>query len=374
MYITKFDKKNGNKGRVWRSVMVYLITVPILIAVLGIMLEPNTRKENRKIFMILSSIILVLIMGLRTQYTGSKDTQIYFRLCESVSQNVDIRQFLGKLDLGEGNILFSEVGFYVYVWLIGRVFPHAQWLLIITSLIIVICVAKFIWNNSKDFCISWLVFVCLGSMTFAMNGMRQSIAMGICLLADEYAKRRKIIPFLILVLLAMLFHKSALFFVIVYGFRGMKFGVKSMLILGGASLSFIVFANQLSALYDNIMGEDYYGAESFEGGSVTFLIYLIAIVMALLTYKSLKDNLTFAMFAMSIVGATIYFGRYTSNQMYERMSYYFFFYLILLFPSVMSSLKTRDKQLLSVLFTILAIALFSYRISKGAFSNYELFW
>lgn len=355
--------------------MGFLLAIPIWVIVLDFLLKPNIKKANQKVFMVLCSIALILIMGLRSQYTGSNDTRIYFRLFDTAKSCTGIHQYLNQMNLSDRLPLFSEAGFFLYTWVSAQILPNAQLFLLLTSTIVVIFTAKFIWRNSEDFYISWLVFICLGSMTFAMNGMRQAIAMAICLFSYEYAKRKKFISFLLVVLVAILFHKSALFFIIVYFVRNMKFNIKSLLILTTGIMLFFVFANRLAFLYDSMTGEDYFSAESFEsGGVITMLIYIIAIILAFLANKRLYDTNIFATLVIVILGLVIYLSRFVSTQIYERMSYYFFSYLMILFPATFKAFNPRDRILIKVFFVVFAFVLFAYRISKGAFAGYRLFW
>lgn len=356
--------------------MGFLLAIPIWVVVLDALLKPNVqRKANQKAFMLLCSIALILIMGLRSQYTGSNDTRIYFHVFDMAKGCNAIHPYLKQMNVLDGGLLFSEVGFYLYTWISAQILPNAQWFLVISSTIIVAFTSYFIWHNSEDYSISWLVFICLGSMIFAMNGMRQAIAMAICLFSYEYAKRKKFISFLLVVLVAILFHKSALFFIIVYFVRNMKFNIKSLLILTTGIMLFFVFANRLAFLYDSMTGEDYFSAESFEsGGVITILIYIIAIILAFLANKRLYDTNIFAALAIVILGLVIYLSRFVSTQIYERMSYYFFSYLMILFPATFKAFNPRDRILIKVFFVVFAFVLFTYRISKGAFAGYRLFW
>ena len=356
--------------------MGLLLAIPVWVIVLDFLLKPNAKKNaNARLFMALCSVVLILILGLRSQYTGTADTRIYVRVFSIAKNSAGIHRFLEQMSVLEGFPIFSEVGFYLYTWLSAQMLPDAQLFLMLSSAIIVISNASFIWHNSEDYSVSWLVFVCLGSMTFAMNGMRQAIAMSICLLSYEYAKQKKLISFLLVVLIAILFHKSALFFIIVYFVRNMKFNFKSLLVLAVGIMLFFVYANRLAFLYDSMTGEDYFSTESFEsGGVITILVYLIAIALAFLSYKRLHEVNVFASLAIVILGLAIYLGRFISTQIYERMSYYFFSYLMILFPTVFKAFKPRDRHLVTLCFVVCAFVLYAYRISKGVFADYKLFW
>ena len=47
---------------------------------------------------------------------------------------------------------------------------------------------------------------------------------------------------------------------------------------------------------------------------------------------------------------------------------------MLTFPNIFHGIKKEDSIYLKTGFYICAIVLFVYRISKGVFSNFEMFW
>ena len=356
--------------------MLLLLGLPIWVVLLNLVMKPNLgSKQNAKQYMFLCSAVIVLIMGLRGRYVGSADTKNYCDLFETAQAHMNLFTFLRRIDIFEDGILFSEAGFFVFTWISARILPGAQWFLLLTSLIIVALTAKFIWDHSENYCISWLVFLCLGSMTFAMNGMRQALAMSICLMSYQYAKEKRPLPFALLVLTAFSFHTSALFFAVVYVMRNMKMNFRSIVLLVAGVLVFMMSADRLAFLYDDMTGEDYSSVGAFDsGGVVTLLVYLIAIVMAFVCSKRLEEKDMFVPLALVALGMVIYTGRYISTQIYERMSYYFFYFLMILFPTVFSDLRPWDRMIVRLCFSVLAIALFAYRLRDSSFANFELFW
>lgn len=356
--------------------MVLLLALPIWVIFWNFTLKPNTRsKANAKTFMTLVSIALIFILGLRSRYVGTMDTYFYCMAFDSAKGISSLYLFLDFKEVFDSFFLFSEAGFHTYTWLAAQILPGAQWFLLLSTAIIVICTAIFIWKNSDDITLSWIVFICLGSMTFTMNGMRQAFAMSICLLAYEYVKRKKLFPFLIVVLIAILFHKSAMFFVVVYLMKNIKLNFKSVSLLASGVLLFFLSSNILASFYDSMTGEDYAAGESFEsGGTVTILIYLMAIILTLVFSKRLKETEVFLLFALVVIGFSVYLARFISTQVYERISYYFAYFLIVLFPAIFKDLKSKDRQIVSFLFVLCAIGLYAYRISGGVFANFELFW
>ena len=357
--------------------MGLLIALPIWVIILWFFTAPNKNKKNAKLFMILCVVPLILLLGLRSPSTGTRDTGFYLQAFESAKNSIGFEAFLDRIGFEYGeNALFSEIGFFSYVWLSSLILPTGQWFLVLTSAIMIGLTAKFIWDNSEDYGLSWIIFICLGSMTFTMNGMRQAMAMSICLLAYTYAKNKKLVKFLLTILVAILFHKSALIFLIVYFVVNMKHGFKSTSLLIIGTLMFVSLADRLVFVYGDVVGE-YYEIESFDsGGIIPLAIYVIAIVLTLIVNVSQNndDKVPFHLLALSVLGCALYCSRYFSTQIYERISYYFFYFLMLLFPSVFKKISSKERTIIVMLFLVCAVALYMYRISKGPFANFKLFF
>ena len=356
--------------------MAWLLALPVWCVFCNVFRSDNFRfKISNKAYIAMCAIALIFVMGLRSRYTGSMDTYMYSRMFNAAISHSDLISFLKSKDVMENFWLFSEIGFYVYIWLVSKVFADAQWLIFITSAFVVFATAKFISRHSEDYLISWITFICLGLMTFAMNGMRQSLAMSICLLSYGYVKEKKPIRFLLVVLLAVLFHKSAIIFLLVYLMRNMKLDVKSFACITVGVTAFLLFAQKVAFLYDSLSGEDYAESESFEsGGVVTILIYLIAVAGMLLRYRKLQNPEKFLPFALIIMGLSLYLGRFLSTQIYERISYYFAYFLMLCFPVILKDPDPKMRYSIRTVFFVFSIALFAYRIYSGAFSDFKMFW
>ena len=356
--------------------MAVLLLLPI--SIIGISFLANTRDKSKlsaKVFIVICTILMIAVMGFRSANSGM-DTQNYINLFVKYQNYETFGEIVERANFFENGFFFSESGFYIFTWLMGRIFSHYRFFLLAISTVVGVCVARFAWKNSADLSTALIVFVCLGSMTFCMSGIRQSMAMAICLLSYEYVKRRKPIRFLLVVFIAVLFHKSAMIFLIAYFAYYLKFNWKSFAISGVVLSLVFLFADELSLLYDDMTGEDYSGAESFEGGGLfVILVYVLCIVAAIAFNKRMRYEREETMpFYLSVAGLVIYVLRFTSVQIFERISYYFVFFLMVLLPSTLEQLNPKDKKIISMLFVIFALALFAYRIPNGVFANYELSW
>ena len=172
--------------------MAWLLSLPIWVLFWSIFLHKKSAiRISTKYYVIISSLALIFVMGLRNRYTGTMDTYQYTLVFEGAQKYADLSKYLEAINIFEGEFIFSEAGFFVYTWTAAQILPSPQWFLLFTSVIIVSMTAKFIYENSEDPTISWITFICLGSFTFVMNGMRQALSMSICLLSYRYVKEKK---------------------------------------------------------------------------------------------------------------------------------------------------------------------------------------
>lgn len=355
--------------------MVYLLSLAIFVWILGFADKRTMLKQNNyKIYLYIAGTAVALIMGLRTKYTGSTDTQMYILFFEGLS-NYDSFIDYYNLHLRENSFIFSEAGFYFFEWLLTRIFSDGQMLVVVTSAFITFSACHFIYKNTQDPPTGLLVYVCLGLFMFNMNGMRQAMAMSICMLGYELVKKRRFLWFLVVVFIAMLFHKTAFCFVIVYFFPLLKEGKANIFWYLCAMVVFLLSVNVLVERFNAFTGEDYDITATADGGGVTVVfIYIASIILGLIMNESLKKRSTRTAFLTVVAGFVCYIARFFSNQILERLSYYYFYFTLLLIPDLINELDEQEQKVVKILFGFFAIVLLWYRVRSGAFSNFKLFY
>ncbi|MBR2614403.1 MAG: EpsG family protein [Clostridia bacterium] len=357
--------------------MLILLGLSILPSIIKLFMgDVDGNKQKKKLFLILCGLLIVFVVGFRHVNVGTRDTETYWKMYENAMNSSSLKAFLTNHKVFETFFLFSECLFSFFLWALAKIIPNPQILIFITSAFVTISVLCFIFKHSKNTMLSVLMYICLGAMTFNMNGMRQAVAIAICLFAYGFAKDKKLIPFLLIVLIATLVHKSAIFFVVVYFVPYFKLNLKSCLFFALLVIAFILLSDRLAVLFDSFTGEDYGEGESFSsGGYITLLIYILTIIFAFITAKNNKDDKSFSMaLFITILGCSLFFARYISTQIYERMSYYFFYGVILLLPQSIETLKDKDKKVMITIVSVLSILLFAYRLYGSVFQNFTFFW
>lgn len=189
------------------SFIVYIATIFISTS-LAILAQHFAREDKKgkmipnKLFWGLSMAVLIFIMGFR-EFTVGHDGANYI-LGYEIANSVSIREFY--------SIYTTEPGFYLLYKLVYLFFDDYQWIFIISSVITIILFYKAIAFQINHISLGLAVFVFTTTQYFYYFGiMRLGIAASIIAVAYKYIINGEKKQFIIMVVLATLFHYSALF-------------------------------------------------------------------------------------------------------------------------------------------------------------------
>lgn len=99
---------------------------------------------------------------------------------------------------------------------IGNFLGSAQWVFVFTHIIFMYFVLQYIKQQSRDYVFSIFIFVFSTFYSFSLNGMRQAIATSVFLFAIKYIYRRQYKRYFLFIIIAILFHKSAIIYIPFY--------------------------------------------------------------------------------------------------------------------------------------------------------------
>ena len=183
------------------NMYLFSIISTMLLAVL------YNRSRNKKLCLGLIILMLVLISGLRVDSTLYSDEWNYrhaFQGYTNISFNA--------LDL---NIL-KEPGFTLLNYFIAQITDNSQVLIFLCACIINLSFVLFLYRYSNDFTFSLFLYVTGGTYFSSMNVIRQYLAIAIILFGFKYLLTQDLKRFTPFVLIAFLFHKSAVIAFIFY--------------------------------------------------------------------------------------------------------------------------------------------------------------
>lgn len=340
---------------------ILLVLSPVLICQLFGGLRS---QKSKKRFLICTGIVFILFLGLRSRYLGSTDTYNYYNM------------YLRAINSSSWSSYYYpdgvEVGFQAMCWALSRIFRFPQFIIIFSSMIYVATLFRFIYKNSADPVLSIIIYCTLGLMTFQMQGMRQSIAMSMGIIAYEFAKERKLIPFTIIVLLSTLIHQTAIVLLVLYPVCAFQFNTRSVLLSMVLAIALLV-ASKTVIQYANTLFDRNYTNAVDSGGFISTAIKALIVVFAMIWDKRMKHSPQEAsLYFISLICFLVYVIRYTGTLAAERISFYFVFAQIGLIPNTIAQMKDSDKKLANFVIAVLCILLMIYHLRGSEFIPYRV--
>lgn len=195
-------------------------------------------------------------------------------------------------DIYRGNYVVTERGFNLVVTAVYRFFQKECYLVIfgIFAFLTVGVFLKALYDQSVDFSMSFFLFMMLGAYFQTYNTVRYYFALAIVLYSMRYILRKQYIRFLITILIASLFHKTALIVIPLYLLAVIRWKWQHLMIAGLLAISGLFFQEQYMTLfvrlYPSYVNEEEYLAS---GGFSIINVLRCAVVLAFSLY-ALKGN------------------------------------------------------------------------------------
>ena len=324
------------------------------VFIYGFFYEIHRTRQTRKAICILITVQLILITGLR-KYTVGVDTPQYYSLFNTLNRfGTDI---FWNRSRDKFMLIYKAVNYFV--WKCGGSF---QSLLLIMAAIAIIPVMYYIYNNSKNVFFSIFIYLSFNYYMYTLITLRQSAAYGIILLSIPAIRSRNLMKFLLLLVIAIGFHISAIFFLPAYWIYKIK--INKITVIGFIVFGTIVWIFRLPLMNKliNFMFTDYQVVIS---NSVNYLIMHVLVIMFALVvryfekknvtsifcveqyYKPLSktDNYPFSLFdeddfslSLMMFGTILMiFCTVSSNAL--RITYFYTMQLVVLLPNMVKKIK-----------------------------------
>lgn len=313
-------------------------------------------KHKRMVQSVGSLLGLLFLLGLHSPDVGA-DMEHYIPAFQGVSK---------ELTFTPDFVLGFEPGFVLYMSAIKLISSNEQIFLFISALVILIPIVLMIFRHSEMPMLSIIIYASWYLYYFSFSGLRQALAISICVIASMYMMRRKWLPFILIVLLASQFHASALLFLIAYPLYNIHISnVKLFLASVIMLLVLIVFKDVLSLVADFVFGEGnrYTGhikTGEFGGYTIAIVYLLIAIVQITANTRNKHlDNpyIPFLLVLMLFQFTGIY------SQTIPRMGYYFLPFFALSFPVMIKQLPKKNRMIVELSLVVLFVSFFFMQAS-----------
>lgn len=351
-----------------------LIVFAFIVLVIHRGIYVYSLKEERILLGVFFAIFFLLLC-LRGKSVGV-DLENYLHRYYQISR-IDLAGVFEKqvpVDIGYGllNKLFAVLGVSdrVFIILIAilTVFPLA-WLYI---------------TETDNWMLTVSLFIILPIFSMCFTGLRQSLAIAAVPLQFYFTKKKNIIGFLLAVLLAYLFHSTAIFTLILYPVYHIR--IKKTWLLGLIPLmaAIYIFNRQLYSLTVRLLGgkfEERYSEIGNTGAYEMLLLFILfAVVSFVLTDENLMDDDDFGL--RNLLLLTVVFQFFAPvNSIAMRLNYYFLVFIPIAVPHMLVLHKVRYRKFALAAQSVMVVAFsgyFLYKAYRGGDSmhvfKYVPFW
>lgn len=363
--------------------MIFNLVVISITILLGLIFSdpkiiPWSAEIKRKRYIWIISIILILQSGLRNVAVGA-DTFAYYRAFERVKQ----MEWSSVFNTGSNyylNGVGKDPGYDVLQKIVQYIVGDYQVFLFLIAVIFFTALGNFIFKNTGklwEAVFAFTLYSALFYSFFSITGHRQTIATAATLYGFELIKKRKLLLFLLLMLLASTIHRSCLIFLPFYFLYNLK---RSEIMYPLALIGFLIlmyYREPVSEILRSLGGykQSQYGVY-VGAGTYTFtaMLLLVAVVawwrMKYVLYESEKARPLFNALILAIVFTPLTWV----NPSAMRVVQYFSIFLIVLIPGVIESFSSAGFNLRRVAYIVAIIGLIVLSVQSGRDMEYHFFW
>lgn len=328
--------------------MLYLLLIIIMTFCLFI----NFKEKNKKIAItIFLFTLLTTIAAIRSADVGV-DTRQYYR-------NFSV---IANLDWNQAFSTRYEIGFFAFCKILSYISTDPQIIIFFSSIFIIPVVGYFIYKESNFVAFSTLAYFLLNLYFFNMTGMRQSLAMSFIIFSFLNYKKKKYFMFVTNVIIASLFHSSALIFLTIPLIDKVKYNKKTLIYTMIFAIICFILSDKVFSIMTNVIGKyagyedsifgesNYFGA-LFQSAFFCYIYIFCHIIITKSTnLKDYKEN----QFYLKLIGLAAIFEILSMRiQIFSRVALYFWIVSIILIPKAIKSIeRPKNKFYLSLIIYI----------------------
>lgn len=292
-------------------------------------------KKNRKAMSIFF-LLLTALLVLRHESIGN-DTRNYIYFFENYAR-------MDWVEISQDTV---EVGFSYFNKIISLFSDNPHVFLAITAIITIAMIYPTYQRLNLDASLTIMLFCTMSTFVMAFSGIRQMLAIGLGFIAYEFTRNKKIVPFILIVGLAISFHTSAFMLAFMYPLYHVKITKKWLILVIPMQILIFIF-NKPIFTYLSIIISKYTKYEGYitSTGAYTMLILFVVFVIFsfLIPDEANLDRETmglrnFLLFSLALQ----MFAPLHSLAM--RMNYYYIIFIPLLMPKIICYSDIKWKRI-----------------------------
>lgn len=360
----------------------YLYLIGIIL-IQWILLFPNNKVtfnkkigiKQKKIFLVLTCIELIIFTGLRATNIGA-DTTVYLSA-------LNYYKALPHNEILGAKLVYPfdfEIGYFVFTKICAFISLSETAFLNVIAIIIYVPIFKFIYDYSENPLISLLVYFAFGCFEYSLGVFRQMIALSICVTGFKHVMNRNFLKYLFYIIFAMMFHTTAIIALPIYWIKNINLSNK-LSVFFTTEIFFILFSRSFVTLSIKVFSKysGYInGKYDISGGSYTMLILLnIIFIFAYYKYYMKKekiDNVTDMSIKSIMIAILLQILGYSMG-IFGRIVPYYSIYLVILIPGLIKVLMRKNTILVHFCSVFILVFIFYILTKNGVNLNpYRFIW
>ncbi|MDO4168362.1 MAG: EpsG family protein [Lachnospiraceae bacterium] len=311
----------------------------------------------------IAAIWMSCLIGLRVEYN---DTAAYISNFNSKGTILEMLKDSEALSWGK-NPLFE-----LYTTFIHSLTHNYHIYFMISAVFVVISFLKFFMQECEIDVLPYSIFLffTFGTYFFSLAAMKQTIAMAILTYAIVALQKKQHLRFIIIVLLATLFHTYSILFLMLLLLNTKPWRTRTILIILATVAIMFTFKGTLTSIlqYADSLGKDVAEEGLFNGAAMNTLrvaVYGITPVMLYLGNEYLEPKMCekhYILIHMSILSFMfILLGSINGANLFGRMARYFEVGTIVMLPwAIKNMFNEKSEKLINLMMVILFFMFFMY--------------
>lgn len=316
----------------------------LLIVLLGILLcEWKQCKRSDLLFLVSVSVAMIVISSLRAPTVGI-DYSMYANYYKQVHDGG--WAFL----ISSANGYRIEPGFSLLNFIVSLFTPDVRVFMAVVSVLVTVLTAVLAYKYTPIPWMTMYVYASFGFFENTLSFIRQSIAIAIFLFAVPYLMKRKFLPYLLIVILAAMFHKSILVMVVAYFVAFIPVNWKTLTayavgtgVIMATSWQIFSFITKYIFTYYATQEGLYYVAIGRDWNTAVVPVLTAAVAVILMKPLLRRNPANLALINFSIFSA-ILFIMTCQRFLFQRIGTMFFTTAILLIPEILKSVGVDSEQ------------------------------
>ncbi len=329
------------------------------------------QKKNQRALLFFF-VVMTILVALRHETVG-KDTSnytYYFKQFSGMSW-----ERLWKESLEWGFSFFNKI--------VSLFTQDPQVFFVITAIVSFALIYPTYKRLCVDSSLTIILYVTMSTFVMTFSGIRQMLAVCIGFLAYECTRNKKIVPFIVCVIIALTFHTSAFMLVFMYPLYHAKITKKWLFVVVPAIAVIFVFSKPFFSVIGLLLMQfTEYDVSVTQTGAYSMLILFVAFAVFayLIPDEETLDSETIGLrnFLLLSVVLQMFAPLHTIAM---RMNYYYIIFIPLLLPKIIEARNTRWAQAAIIgrhVMVVFFLVYFFYNAYTGvgnlAVFPYHFFW